>query len=391
MRMRISKPPCPDAFSDQRLDAKDPALKPFPKNLAGPAKSSDLSRLMELTNDIQKTLSAGEIPFKQQLAGRTTAGGRMANRLKDVVASLHRAKRPIMDMPNPAFPRRAPAPEIPNGAQFIEKSYANHAGTRSYKLYIPAKKSEGMRPLLVMLHGCKQGPDDFAAGTRMNEFAEKQGMLVAYPAQSARANVSACWNWFDPAHQEHGAGEPSLIAGLTEDIIAANHIDPTRVFVAGLSAGGAMAVVMAAAYPNLYAAAGVHSGLPYRSANDVMSAFAAMRGEALPARPQPRVRKIIFHGEADATVHPSNAALIADAPRGLQPETTRHSAADPNGRDCVKTVWRDENGAAQTEKWMIKGAGHAWSGGNVDGSFTDPKGPDASAEMMRFFLMEAAS
>jgi poly(hydroxyalkanoate) depolymerase family esterase len=367
-------------------------VKPFEKNpAAAKARLPQLQRLMAWTQDIQNALSGrgaaqDDEPRAEPAALLSNAEPRIVNPLKDVVVALRRAKAQAEARQTPATRKRSRAPANIGAAEVVEKSYANHAGQRSYKLYVPANTLPGKRPLLIMLHGCKQDPDDFAAGTRMNAAAAAHGMLVAYPAQTNSANMSSCWNWFDPAHQAQGAGEPSILAGLTEEIIAAHDIDPTRVFVAGLSAGGAMALVLSAAYPNLYAAAGIHSGLPYQSANDVMSAFAAMRGDARPKRPQPRVRKIIFQGDADTTVHPSNAASIARAPGGDKPETTRHTAPDSQGRSYAKTVWRDQDGAVTTEQWIIHSAGHAWSGGSKDGSFTDPRGPDATAEMVRFFL-----
>jgi poly(hydroxyalkanoate) depolymerase family esterase len=378
-------------------------MKPFQNNsAAAKARLPQLQRLMAWTQDIQNALSGRGVVTDEESPPTQTdtppilptsifparGATRLVSPLKDVVGTLRAAKATASGKRKPAGLRRAGTPEVPSGAKFIERTYVNHAGERHYKLYIPGKALPGKRPLLLMLHGCKQNPDDFAAGTRMNALGDAHGMLVAYPAQSNSANMSACWNWFDPAHQLPGAGEPSILAGLTQEIIAEHKIDPTRVFVAGLSAGGSMALVLAAAYPNLFAAAGVHSGLAYQSANDVMSAFAAMRGDARPARPQPSVRKIIFQGNADRTVHPSNAASIAHAARGHKPQTSKHNAPGSNGWGYAKTVWRDENGAAQMEKWIVEGAGHAWSGGSSKGSFTDPKGPDASAEMVRFFLSE---
>ena len=284
---------------------------------------------------------------------------------------------------------------MPDGAQFLSRSFACAAGSRDYKLYIPRHLPENGRALLVMLHGGTQDGDDFAVGTRMNERAEEHGLIVAYPSQSKAANASLCWNWFMPEHQKRGAGEPSIIAGITREIVADYAVDPDRVFVAGLSAGGAMAAVMAATYPELYAAIGVHSGLPYESATDLPSAFAAMRGNAgsrgrRSRKPRgavdaPRVRTIVFHGDADNIVHPSNAAGIVGASK-LGERIERADTRSSDGRTYTRTVIRDESGAVVVEDWLLHGSGHAWSGGSAEGSYTDADGPDASGEMLRFFL-----
>ena len=294
-----------------------------------------------------------------------------------------------------AKPRCPPLP-IADGAQFVSRSFACAAGTRSYKLYIPACAPDGLRGLIVMLHGCKQNPDDFAAGTAMNAVAETHGFMVAYPSQSSSANAASCWNWFNPADQMRDCGEPAIIAGITRAIVSEFPINHRHVFVAGLSAGGAMAAVMGETYPDLYAGVGVHSGLAYGSANDVMSAFAAMRGDtsiAPPAkarasrRAEQRVRAIVFQGSADPIVHPSNAdRIVAQATADAPSNRSRQERNLTNGRFHTRTIIADADGAAVLEYWLVEGAGHAWSGGHPSGSYADARGPDASTEMVQFFL-----
>jgi len=282
----------------------------------------------------------------------------------------------------------------PAGERFTEHVFSGPAGQRRYKLFLPAARPHGPRPLIVMLHGCTQSPDDFAAGTRMNELAEAYDFLVAYPTQPKSANPSKCWNWFNSTDQRRDSGEPSLIAGITRQVIADHDVDPDRVFVAGLSAGGAAAAIMAETYPDLYRGAGVHSGLACGAAHDIVSALAAMKrgapGAAMTKSGSGRVPLIVFQGDKDKTVHPSNAAWIIDAanlPSGtVVSETTGTSAG---GVAYTRTVYRDPHGQAPLESWTIHGGGHAWFGGSAAGSYTDPSGPDASREMVRFFLEPA--
>ena len=318
----------------------------------------------------------------------------------DIAATLGRARLPSFGLDGLARVKPRKPLEIPEGAQYLSRSYACAAGRRSYKLYVPARHhAGGRRPLIVMLHGGTQDADDFAAGTRMNDLAEEHGFLVAYPSQCKSANPSLCWNWFKPEDQMRGAGEPSIIAGITSEIIAEHDIDPQRVFVAGLSAGGAMAGVMAATYPEIYAAVGVHSGLPYRSATDVASAYAAMRGDPglqqsrRKLRPAPdhvlRPRTIVFHGDADHIVHPSNATKIVEERVKSEDRMERAKARSSASRTYTREIIRDKAGTVVVEHWLIHGSGHAWSGGSPDGTYTDPHGPDASREILRFFLEEA--
>lgn len=293
-----------------------------------------------------------------------------------------------------AFPPGAsPPPSLAEGAQFIARSLDCPAGSRAYRLYIPACPADEIRGLVVMLHGCTQTPEDFAVGTGMNAVAERNRLLVAYPGQTRVANISGCWNWFDPAHQARDAGEPAIIAAITREIARGYGIGLDRSFVAGLSAGGAMAAVMAETYPELYAAVGIHSGLAYGAASDAASAFAAMRGLGhSPGRrsgSRPR-RMIVFHGTADATVNPCNAGIIVTSARSALSggvfRKTRN--ADANGRSTERSTIVMPDGTVALELWMIDGAGHAWSGGDPAGSYTDPDGPKASVEMVRFFLKD---
>jgi len=289
---------------------------------------------------------------------------------------------------------RAPvAVDLPEGAQFLSLTHRGAQGSRAYRLYIPATRSEGPMPLIVMLHGCTQSPEDFAIGSGMNALAEEFGCLVAWPAQPQGANMQKCWNWFRPEDQARGRGEPALIAGIVADVLRDHPADPSRVYVAGLSAGGAAAAIMGAAYPDLFAAIGVHSGLPVGGAQDVPSAFAAMRSGASGAGTSVDVPAIIFHGLADSTVHPGNGSAIAaqalQAQTGLDRARVRGTSA--TGRSYWQTSHADASGRTVAEHWEIEGAGHAWAGGQSDGSYTDPTGPDASREMVRFFLQHSQS
>jgi poly(hydroxyalkanoate) depolymerase family esterase len=292
---------------------------------------------------------------------------------------------------------------------FEAHEFSNGAGSRAYKVYVPAAKPDAPRAMIVMLHGCTQSADDFAAGTQMNRLADEHGFLVVYPEQAAQANASKCWNWFKPQDQRRGAGEPSLIAGIVGEVARRYDADPRRIYVAGLSAGAAMAVVLGETYPELFAAVGAHSGLPFGIAHDIPSALAAMKGgrsgmpglKNVPAAAAAPRRKavqavpvIVFHGDRDHTVQQTNGAHIVQQARdahGAQAGDARLRASTESGvamggRRFSRTVHADTDGQARIESWTLHGAGHAWSGGHASGSYTDGTGPDASAEMVRFFM-----
>ena len=273
---------------------------------------------------------------------------------------------------------------VPPAGQFIGGNHTDAAGTREYKLYVPPGWRGQALPLVVMLHGCTQNPDDFAAGTGMNDAALERDFFALYPAQAQNANPSRCWNWFKHNHQRRGRGEPALLAGMTRALTERYGIDLQRVYVAGLSAGGAMAAILGDAYPDLFAAVGVHSGLPTGSATDARSAFAAMKSGAAVAAPTGRTPPtIVFHGERDTTVHPVNGERVVAASVGAaSPELERGSS----GREYTRRIYRDADGRVVAEHWFVHGAGHAWSGGSARGSYTDTKGPDATGEMLRFFF-----
>jgi poly(hydroxyalkanoate) depolymerase family esterase len=374
--------------------------------------------LLDATAAIQRALSGSP--------AMPTATGASSGADPSVLDGLVRevADRPAAKVRPPVQPAgretAAPAPaDVPAAGRFEAHQHSGRFGTRSYKLFVPGGHAGRARPLIVMLHGCSQSPDDFAAGTRMNEIAQERGFLVLYPAQAPRSNQSKCWNWFAPADQRRDGGEPALLAELTRHVAATHGADPRRVYVAGLSAGAAMADILGREYPDVFAAVGVHSGLPQGAAHDVASAFAVMRngvassGPVAAAMPFPRepararregasagasatasraARTIVFHGDADPTVHPSNGNQVLDAALQragsdtVQTTTVKSAAA---GRAYTRTVHR-RSGAAPAEaslaeQWVIHGAGHAWSGGSSKGSYADANGPDASREMVRFF------
>lgn len=285
--------------------------------------------------------------------------------------------------------RQAPPRREPEAGDSWTKSSFTHQGRCvDYMLFVPASAAArpgASRPLVLMLHGCTQDAADFAAGTRMNEHARESGAIVLYPEQPQRAHGQKCWNWFKTSHQQRGRGEPALLAALTQHVAEQQHADRSRIYVAGLSAGGAMSDILGHLYPDIYAAVGVHSGLPHGAAHDMMSALNAMRTGACEGRRENASTApptIVFHGDADTTVHAANGmAIVAGATPG---EVVQ--GRSPRGRSFTRTRYAATVARGDAEHWRLHGAGHAWSGGSAQGSYTLPDGVDASREMMRFFL-----
>ena len=388
--------------------------------------------LVEATQAIQRALQ-GEVTPAKSAAPESSRQAPAAPASADVLDGLVREVEPARHAPIaiPETEARADAgleakAEPHRVGRFVASTYTGEAGTRSFKLFEPAGFEGRALPLVVMLHGCTQDPDDFAAGTRMNALAQERGLFVLYPAQAPRSNAHKCWNWFVPGDQRRGHGEPSLLAGMTRHVMETHPVDADRVWVAGLSAGGAMAAILAREYPDLFAAAGIHSGLPPGAAHDVVSAFSAMKSGASAALPgwpgasgHAPVRAplvawpgtalaegssapgadavegapvIVFHGDADATVNVLNGSHAIDAALGTSPvQAVRESgrSGEGVGRGFTRTVYRasrtSEAAPSRAEHWVVHGTGHAWSGGDAAGSFTEGEGPDASREMLRFF------
>ena len=397
-------------------------MSQFLKKILAAGRLVRSGKVAEATATIQRALASGSTSPTR--AASTFTSERAGFAASPEVATT---REPVATAPSwidvEAFLATEPAVvEAPGTHRFAESSFTCAAGTRSFKLFEPAGVGSTPRPLVVMLHGCTQNPDDFAAGTRMNELAAAQEVCVLYPAQAPRSNAHKCWNWFVPADQRRGQGEPALIAGMTRHVMQTHAIDADRVYVAGLSAGGAMATILAREYPDLFAAAGIHSGVPAGVVHDVASAFTVMKAgpgtaaawqtpmsasmplwsAALSPTPSPTdktlatlpsVPVIVFHGDADSTVASANGdAVIAAALASDDPSVRADSeGTSTNGaRSFRRSVWHGEGAATDTpslaEQWLIHGAPHAWSGGAPEGSYTDPAGPDASREMLRFFL-----
>jgi poly(hydroxyalkanoate) depolymerase family esterase len=318
----------------------------------------------------------------QQALGRAESTARQAH--SDAIDVVARTIHP--SVPEPVRPLRTPVQPASNdgSGEFTEATFTHAGSTRSYKLYTPppgiAQPAQPL-PLVLMLHGCTQNPDDFATGTGMNALALAHGFVVLYPAQNPKANAQCCWNWFTPADRQRDTGEAAWLAALVRQVGRIRAIDPARVYVAGLSAGGAMASILGHTHPDVFAAVGVHSGLACGVASNVITALSVMKNGRSAAGAPTRLPTIVFHGDADTTVHPHNAEAVLQTAIG-HTQTTPHTT---QGERYTRTSYQAADGRSIAENWTLHGVGHAWSGGSPTGSYTDPLGPDASAEMWRFF------
>jgi|GEM_PF-1792847 len=278
-----------------------------------------------------------------------------------------------------------------------------HAG-RNVRVFVPTKPA-APAPLVVMLHGCTQTPDAFADATKMDEVAEEAGFVVAYPEEPPSAIASRCWQWWEPAHQARDAGEPKLLATIVDGVVAAHGVDKDQVYAAGISAGGAMTVILGATYPDRFAAVGVLAGLEYKAATTLSAALSASsqggpspaaQGALAHAAMGSRARVVpafVLHGSADSVVAKVNGDQVAAqwlhvAGVVLGEGAIERGSAVPgeDGRPFTRVVHRNKgNGAAIVEHFVVEGLGHAWPGGRDGGSYSDPRGPDASRLLWSFF------
>ncbi len=347
---------------------------------------------MTRVGDLRAATTAIQNALRQRMSN---ARASMPDDAGNALERVERSESDAVSKTVPEFgPGAAPAAPMPHPGGISNVTTGRHAdghGGRDYRLFVPPQAGNAPLPLVVMLHGCTQNADDFAAGTAVDALAEKQGFYVLYPEQSAQANPQRCWNWFKHNHQQRDRGEPALLAGMVKQVMSTHRVDPARVYVAGLSAGGAMAAILGATYPEIFAAVGVHSGLAAGAATDLPSALAAMR-QGGPSRASAGlgVPTIVFHGDADATVHPSNGEHVVAASAGSA-EISAERIESAAGRAATRRVHRTREGRVLAEHWLVHGAAHAWSGGTRHGSYTDPQGPDATVEMLRFFFQHPRS
>ncbi|HWE10686.1 MAG TPA: PHB depolymerase family esterase [Solirubrobacteraceae bacterium] len=294
----------------------------------------------------------------------------------------------------------APSTALPGA--LTSNSFTNGSGTLAYQLYVPSTYKAGTSmPLVVALHGCTESADVFRQLTRWDQLAEQKGFIVLFPQQSSGNNQFECWNFFQSADMSRGSGEPAIISGMTQMVQQKYTVDTKRTYVAGLSAGGAMSSVMAATYPDIYAAAGIGSGCEYaasatcagsKSADPTQAAQSAYSAMGSYARVMP---VILFEGDQDTTVPPVNAQQAVQqwqSTDGLVSKSSMPAAAmnvtngtAPGGQTYTISHYGDGQGHEIIQSWLVHGMGHAWSGGSSSEQYADPSGPDETAAMYAFF------
>ncbi len=292
--------------------------------------------------------------------------------------------------------------ERPAG-RWIRRRYTGTAGTRLYDVYVPGGARRGRMPMVLLLHGCRQTGTDFGRDSGFAELADTAGFVLVMPRQEVQHQLQRCWRWYDAEHQQRDEGEPAILRGIVDDVplvLPGGRIDRRRVFVAGLSAGGAMALILATTYPDVFAAAGVHSATAYRSATRGVNALGAMaaRGAGPDSGAAGRMAPVVLlHGTDDAIVRPPNADRIVDqwlasrrgAVNGPGRAAVRPLASTKalvvGGRRCLRTRWYTVGGRRVLEYWRVDGLGHAWSGGSARAAFIDRAGPSAAQVMWTFF------
>ena len=353
-----------------------------------------MGQLMEATELIQRALKK---PVTAQPPQQPAANDPVLRLPVPPVEAERPNTEPLVEESADLFPETLVQPKVHQPAQFTEGEFSFEGLQYPYRLFVPTRPlassgKSGTMPLMVLLHGCTQNAEDFAIGTDMNVLAEQRQCMVLYPEQTSQANVRRCWNWFEPNHQQRGRGEPGMIAAMTRQVLDGHpEADASRVYIAGLSAGGAMAALVAGQYADMFAAVGVHSGLQAGAASDLASAFGAMRNGA-PGQASPPLPTIVFHGTADQTVHPDNGQYLSDAAQaaflasGVSLTERRTNVRTPGEALAERISFDGYEGRSYVEYWRVDAGPHAWSGGKAEGSFTDPGGPAASAAMLAFFL-----
>ena len=304
----------------------------------------------------------------------------------------------------------AVGPQSASGAagSLVKGSYTGPDGTLSYEVYVPSGYvAERRVPLIVALHGCSENAEQFRQVTRFDELAEAKNAIVVFPDKSSYADSTSCWNWFKTSHMQRGTGEPALIAGVVDKVRQNYAIDDRRIYATGLSAGGAMASVMSATYPDVFAAAGVGSGCEYAAGascagyRGIDPEDAGQRAYQAMGTQAREVPVIVFQGDQDKTVPEVNAEQLVqqwqatddwadDGARNstipADPVKVKDPAPSGGGHTYTVRDYADGQGNELIQFWVVHGMGHAWSGGCDCEAYADTNGPNESAAMYAFFM-----